>query len=236
KSSLARSTASSSQGCPGPRTAPTNARTTRARSTSPATFTLSRTVAPVISAPPSRPPGKTRRGRTDAREIHAHLSRHRQAEYAPTTGCPQESGQVHLPVPRTATKTVPAGQEAESPGGKLTGRHISYHPRLSCLCGCVFPGQPDGVDFLVCRLAGARCLKSCGDEDAAEQGGHVAGGRFGLAGVPGRVQPAFPQAGGVAAGGGVPGDGDGLAGDLERDGGLDGAGGAVAGLPGAEKL
>ena len=34
---------------------------------------------------------------------------------------------------------------------------------------------------------------------------------------------AFAQVGGVAAGGGVPGDGDGLAGDLERDGALDGA-------------
>jgi len=42
--------------------------------------------------------------------------------------------------------------------------------------------------------------------------------------------------GGVVAGGGVPGDGDGLAGKLERDGALDGAGGAVAGLPGGEDL
>ena len=40
--------------------------------------------------------------------------------------------------------------------------------------------------------------------------------------------------GGVAAGGGVPGDGDGLAGELERDGPLDGAGYAVAGLPCSE--
>jgi hypothetical protein len=38
------------------------------------------------------------------------------------------------------------------------------------------------------------------------------------------------------AGGGVPGGSDGLAGELERDGALDGAGGAVAGLPGAEDL
>lgn len=44
------------------------------------------------------------------------------------------------------------------------------------------------------------------------------------------------QVGGVMAGGGVPGDCDGLAGDLERDGALDGAGGAVAGLAGAEDL
>ncbi len=42
--------------------------------------------------------------------------------------------------------------------------------------------------------------------------------------------------GGVVAGGGVPGDDDGLAGELERNGALDGAGGAVAGLPGGEDL
>jgi hypothetical protein len=40
----------------------------------------------------------------------------------------------------------------------------------------------------------------------------------------------------VMAGGGVPGGGDGLAGELERDGALGGAGGAVTGLPGAEDL
>jgi hypothetical protein len=51
KSSLASRTASSPQGCPGPSTAPTNARTTRARSPRPATFTLSRTIVPAISAP-----------------------------------------------------------------------------------------------------------------------------------------------------------------------------------------
>ena len=51
KSSLASRTASSPQGCPGPSTAPTNARTTRARSPRPATLTLSRTFAPAISAP-----------------------------------------------------------------------------------------------------------------------------------------------------------------------------------------
>ena len=46
----------------------------------------------------------------------------------------------------------------------------------------------------------------------------------------------FGDVGGVVAGGGVPAGGDGLAGELERDGPLDGAGGAVAGLPGAEDL
>lgn len=40
----------------------------------------------------------------------------------------------------------------------------------------------------------------------------------------------------VVAGGCVPEDGDGLAGELERDGALDGPGGAVAGLPGPEGL
>jgi hypothetical protein len=38
------------------------------------------------------------------------------------------------------------------------------------------------------------------------------------------------------AGGGVPGDGDGLAGELEGDGALDGGCGAVTGLAGAEDL
>ncbi len=42
--------------------------------------------------------------------------------------------------------------------------------------------------------------------------------------------------GGVMAGGGVPGDGDGLASELERDCAVNGAGGPVAGLPGAEDL
>jgi hypothetical protein len=42
--------------------------------------------------------------------------------------------------------------------------------------------------------------------------------------------------GGVVPGGGVPAGGDGLAGELERDGPLDGAGGAAGGLPGAEDL
>jgi hypothetical protein len=56
--------------------------------------------------------------------------------------------------------------------------------RLSHLRGGVFPGQPDGVEFLACRLVRVRCLKSGGDEDSAEQGRHVAGGRLGLRRVP----------------------------------------------------
>ena len=57
--------------------------------------------------------------------------------------------------------------------------------RLSRLCGEVFPGQPDGVDFCGCWLVRARWLKSGGDDDAAELGGHVGGGRLGLGCVPG---------------------------------------------------
>jgi DNA-binding NarL/FixJ family response regulator len=39
----------------------------------------------------------------------------------------------------------------------------------------VFPGQPEEADFPGCWLVGARCLKSGGDDDAAELGGHVGG-------------------------------------------------------------
>ena len=92
------------------------------------------------------------------------------------------------------------------------------------------------MDFLGCWLVRASCLKSGCDEDAAEGGGHVAGGWLGLGGVPGGVRTAFLQVRWVVADGGVPGDGDSLAGDLERDRALDGAGGPVAGLPGAEDL
>ncbi len=72
---------------------------------------------------------------------------------------------------------------------------------------CVFPGQPEDGDFLGCWLVRARCLKSGGYDDAAELGGHVGGGGFGLAGVPGGGRAAFVQVGGVVAGGngGAPG-------------------------------
>ena len=52
----------------------------------------------------------------------------------------------------------------------------------------------------------------------------------------GGVQAAGLGVGGVVADGGVPADGDGLAGEHERDRALDLAGGAVAGLAGAERL
>jgi hypothetical protein len=47
----------------------------------------------------------------------------------------------------------------------------------------------------------ASCLKSGGDDDAAELGGHVGGGGLGLAGVPQGERAAFFQVGGVVAGG-----------------------------------
>jgi len=87
-----------------------------------------------------------------------------------------------------------------------------------------------------CRLVRVRCPIFGGDEDAAELGEHVGGGRLGLGGVPGRAGAVIGDVGGVVPGGGVPGGGDGLAGELERDGALDGAGGAVAGLACAEDL
>src|SRR6266481_8870049 len=127
---------------------------------------------------------------------------------------------------------------AVSGAGRATGWSIwtsrssstPWITRLSSLCGEVFPGQAEDVDFFGGRLVRARCLKSGGDDDAAELGAHVGGGRLGFAGVPGGAGPVFGHVGGVVAGGGVPAGGDGLAGELERDGPLDGAGDAVAGL------
>ena len=67
-------------------------------------------------------------------------------------------------------------------------------------------------------------------------GGHVGGRRLGFGDIPGGSRPVLIDVGGVVAGGGVPDDGQGLADQGERDGGPDRAGGAVAGLPGAEDL
>ena len=108
--------------------------------------------------------------------------------------------------------------------------------RLSRLCREFFPGQADDVDFFEGWLVRLRWPKSCGDEDPAELGGHVGGRWLGLGGVPGSAGAVIFDVGGVMPGGGVPGGGDGLAGELERDGALDGAGGAVAGLACAEDL
>jgi hypothetical protein len=72
-----------------------------------------------------------------------------------------------------------------------------------------------------------------GDQDAAELGEHVLEGGFGLGVVPGLGVAAGGDAGGVVAVPGVPGDDQGAGEQGERDGALDGAGGAVAGLAGA---
>jgi hypothetical protein len=79
--------------------------------------------------------------------------------------------------------------------------------RLSRLCRCSVPGQADGADFLRCWLIMVRCPKSGGDEDAAELGCHVGGGRRGLRLVPGGAVAAVGDAGtgSVASGiGGIP--------------------------------
>jgi hypothetical protein len=57
--------------------------------------------------------------------MHAHLSGHRQAEYAPLACRLHKGSQVRLPLPRTADKIGPAGQEAESPSWKPARRRIS---------------------------------------------------------------------------------------------------------------
>jgi hypothetical protein len=62
---------------------------------------------------------------------------------------------------------------------------LNHHSPLSRLCGEVFPGQADDVDFFAGRLVRARYRKFRGDDDAAELAGHVGGGGLGLGGVPG---------------------------------------------------
>jgi hypothetical protein len=57
------------------------------------------------------------------------------------------------------------------------------------------------VDFCGFWLVSVNSLKSGGDDDAAEFGGHVGGGRLGLGGVPGGGQAAGLGVGGVVAGG-----------------------------------
>src|SRR5215475_2482324 len=70
----------------------------------------------------------------------------------------------------------------------------------------------------------------------AELGEHVGGGGVGLGAVPGAACAVVGDVVGVVAGGGVPADGQGLAGQAERDGAFDGLGDAVVGLADAEQL
>jgi cyclophilin family peptidyl-prolyl cis-trans isomerase len=131
--------------------------------------------------------------------------------------------------------TYPAGIVAMANAGTRTSNGSQFS-RLSWLCGEVFPGQAEDSDFFGGRLVRVRCLKSGGDDDAAEPGGHVGGRWLGLRRVPRGAGPVIGHVGGIVAGVGVPAGGDGLAGKLERDGPLDRAGGAVAGLPAADDL
>lgn len=78
--------------------------------------------------------------------------------------------------------------------------------------------------------------KSGGDKDAAELGEHVGGGGGGLGSVPGPAGAVLGDVGGLVAGGGVPADGQGQAGQAGRDGPFDRPGLAVVGRAEAEQL
>src|SRR5947209_13221409 len=63
--------------------------------------------------------------------------------------------------------------------------------RVSLLCRWVRPGQPDGLEFCLGWQLGLSEPKSGGDEDAAELGEHVRGGRVGLGAVRGPAGALF---------------------------------------------
>jgi hypothetical protein len=104
-SSLTSSSASAPHGWPGPSTPPTNARATRARSARPASVTVSRTVAPAISAPafPAALVPGNRAGRRADTGMDARLGGKRQARTPSGTGTgTPSSGYPHrslAPVP-----------------------------------------------------------------------------------------------------------------------------------------
>src|SRR3984957_1837877 len=109
-------------------------------------------------------------------------------------------------------------------------------PRVSQLCGCCVPCCQDGFGLLGCGVCAGTLGNAGGDQDAAELGEHVLEGGFGLGVVPGLGVAAGGDAGPVVAVAGVPGDDQGAGEQGERDGALDGAAGAVAGLAGAEDV
>src|SRR6266511_3505764 len=108
--------------------------------------------------------------------------------------------------------------------------------QVSLLCRWVLPGQPDGLDFFQGGVFGLSGPKSGGDEDAAELGEHVCGGGVGLGAVPGPAGAVGGDVVGVVAGGGVPADRQGQAGQAEGDGPLDCAGLAGVGLADTDQL
>src|SRR5262249_48452920 len=106
-------------------------------------------------------------------------------------------------------------------------------PRLSQLCsGCV-----PGCQHLLGLLVGGVCTgtpgSSGGDHGAGQLGEHVLEGGLSLGCVPGLVVAAGGEGVPGVAVPGVPGDDEGGHDQGERDGALDGAAGAVAGLAGA---
>jgi hypothetical protein len=90
--------------------------------------------------------------------------------------------------------------------------------------------------LLGCGTCGGTLGNAGGDQDAAELGEHVLEGGFGLGGVPGLGVAAGGGAGAVVAVPGVPYDDQCVDEQGERDGALDSAAGAVAGLAGAEDV
>jgi len=106
-------------------------------------------------------------------------------------------------------------------------------PGLSYLCGGCVPG----CQHLLGLLGGGVCAgtrgNSGGDHGAAQLGEHVLEGGLGLGCVPGLVVAAGGEGVPGVAVPGVPGDDEGADDQGERDGALDGAAGAVAGLAGA---
>jgi hypothetical protein len=98
------------------------------------------------------------------------------------------------------------------------------------------PCCQDGFGLLGCGVCGGTLGNAGGDQDAAELGEHVLEGGLALGGVPGLGVAAGGDADAVVAVSGVPHDDQCVDEQGERDGALDGAAGAVAGLAGAQNV
>ena len=107
---------------------------------------------------------------------------------------------------------------------------------VSQLRGCCVPCCQDGHGLLGRGSCGGTLGNAGGDQDAAELGEHVLEGGFSLGAVPGLGMPAGGDAGRVVAMPGIPGDDQGVDEQRERDGALDGAAGAIAGLARAQDV
>ena len=97
--------AESPHGCPGPSTAPTNCRATRARSARPASVALSRTAAPVIGAPALPGPPRQRGSHRDAGRTHRDArstqrrtsSRETRRQRGPSVAVREKAAGAHRP-------------------------------------------------------------------------------------------------------------------------------------------